>query len=86
MENNLIFAFQLLVIGILTVYVILLIVIGLGKALIYFVNKYLPAEAPAKKVTPSVPESIDSQTRDIIQAAVSQLTGGKGKAVKIQKL
>lgn len=82
-------ALQLLVVGMLTVFVILLIVIFLGKGLIALVNKYAPEEqVPQKKVTAmgSVVTPVDAQTKSIIDAAVSQLTGGKGVVSKIQKI
>ena len=82
-------ALQLLVVGMLTVFVILLIVIFLGKGLIALVNKYAPEEqVPQKKVTAMgcVVTPVDAQTKSIIDAAVSQLTGGKGVVSKIQKI
>ena len=82
-------ALQLLVVGMLTVFMILLIVIFLGKGLIALVNKYAPEEqVPQKKVTAmgSVVTPVDAQTKSIIDAAVSQLTGGKGVVSKIQKI
>lgn len=82
-------ALQLLVVGMLTVFVILLIVIFLGKGLIALVNKYAPEEqVPQKKVAAmgSVATPVDAQTKSIIDAAVSQLTGGKGVVSKIQKI
>jgi oxaloacetate decarboxylase gamma subunit len=82
-------ALQLLVVGMLTVFVILLIVIFLGKGLIALVNKFAPEEqVPQKKVTAmgSVVTPVDAQTKSIIDAAVSQLTGGKGVVSKIQKI
>ncbi len=88
--ENLPEAFKLLVVGMLTVFCILLIVIYFGKLLIALVNKYAPEEVakPAKtaalKSGPSV--SVDQQTMSIIQAAVSQITGGKGKVQKVEKV
>ncbi|MBR3092311.1 MAG: OadG family protein [Bacteroidaceae bacterium] len=87
--ENLPEAFKLLVVGMLTVFCILLIVIYFGKLLIALVNKYAPEEVakPAKaalKATPSA--AVDQQTMSIIQAAVNQLTGGKGKVSKVEKV
>lgn len=82
-------ALQLLVVGMLTVFMILLIVIFLGKGLIALVNKFAPEEqVPQKKVAAmsSVATPVDAQTKSIIDAAVSQLTGGKGVVSKIQKI
>ena len=47
--SNIQTALLLMVVGMVTVFIILLIVIGLGKALIAFVNKFVPEEeAPAQ--------------------------------------
>lgn len=77
-----------------TVFAILLIVIYLGKGLIVLVNKYAPEEIPVKKqatlqkqvaqTTPAA--SITNQTTAAIISAVSVITGGKGKVVKIEKI
>ena len=72
-----------------TVFAILLIVINLGKGLIVLVNKYAPEEIIVKKqVTPQRQPAagITNQTTAAIVSAVSVMTGGKGKVVKIEKL
>lgn len=79
--------FGLLAVGMITVFSILLIVIYLGKALIAIVNKVAPAEEPKKAArVAAAPSAVSQKTQNIIQAAVSQLTGGKGKVAKITKL
>ena len=55
----------LMVVGMTTVFAILLIVINLGKGLIVLVNKYAPEE---------------------IIAAISAVTRGQGKVIKIEKV
>ena len=81
-------ALGLLVVGMTTVFAILLIVIYLGKGLIALINKYAPAEEAGKKAAPlsTQVQSVDSMTKQIIQAAVSQLTGNKGTVTKIEKI
>lgn len=80
-----------------TVFAILLIVINLGKGLIFLVNKYAPEEIVAKKQiiqqpqtraqTASVPiAGINGPTTAAIVSAVSVVTGGKGRVVKIEKI
>lgn len=77
-----------------TVFAILLIVINLGKGLIVLVNKYAPEDIPIKKqvvpqkqVGQTMPvASITNQTTAAIISAVSVVTGGKGKVVKIEKI
>lgn len=79
-------ALQLLVVGMVTVFVILLIVINLGKLLIKLVNKYAPAEEVKKKNAAPTPQVIDAKTKSIIEAAVKQISAGKGRVVKIEKI
>lgn len=82
----------LMVVGMATVFVILLIVIYLGKALIWAVNKYAPEEEGTKKVakvTAAVKaptNALSSQETAVIVSAVSMATQGLGKVVKIEKL
>ncbi len=71
-----------------------MIVIYLGKGLIVLVNKYAPEEiivkkqvAPQRQTATSTPAAgITNQTTAAIVSAVSVMTGGKGKVVKIEKL
>lgn len=81
-------ALQLLVIGMVTVFAILLIVINLGKVLIWAVNKWAPEETATQKASPAAKAiaTIDATTKAIIDATISQITGGKGRASKITKL
>ena len=77
-----------MVVGMLTVFAILLIVINLGKGLILLVNKYAPEEVVAKKAAPvaaTVPTMAPTEAAAIV-SAVSVLTAGKGKVVKIEKI
>ena len=87
--NDIFGALQLMVVGMLTVFCVLLIVIGLGTLLIKLVNKYAPEEAVAKKpiaAAMSSVQQVDATVKAVIDAAVSQITGGKGRAQKITKL
>ncbi len=85
--ENLNEALGLLAVGMLTVFSILLIVIFLGKALIAIINKAAPTEEPKKTIkVATAPAAVCAKTQSVIQAAVSQLTGGKGKVAKITKL
>lgn len=80
-------AILLMVVGMATVFVILLIVIYLGKLLITLVNKYAPEEvAPAKQETPRGPAPIPGNILAVITAAVNVVTQGKGKVTKVEKL
>jgi len=77
-------ALQLLVIGMATVFFILLIVIYFGKLLICLVNKFAPEEEmkPTHK-SAAAQTVIDSETMSVIQAVVNQITGGKGKVKNV---
>ena len=87
-SNDLSGALQLLLVGMITVFLVLLIVIFLGKALIWAVNKWAPEETVVKKAAPTAKAvaAIDATTKAIIDATISQITGGKGRATKITKL
>lgn len=75
---------MLMVVGMATVFVILLVVIYLSKYLIVIVNRLVPEEAPRKQ--PAVAPTADAGAMDAIKAAVDILTAGKGQVVKIEKL
>lgn len=75
----------LMVVGMTTVFVILFIVIYLGKGLIAFVNKYVPEVVIKKQVSASKPGDISVQDTVAIVSAVSAITGGAGKVIKIEK-
>lgn len=84
--------FLLIVVGMTTVFMILLIVIYLGKGLIALVNKYTPEEIIPKKPTviqhtptPSHLDTISNHETVAIVSSVSILTRGQGKVIKIEK-
>ena len=80
-------AILLMVVGMATVFVILLIVIYLGKFLITLVKKYAPEEVlPSKKETQKGPAPIPGNILAAISAAVNVVTLGKGKVTKVEKL
>ncbi|MBR2154995.1 MAG: OadG family protein [Bacteroidaceae bacterium] len=87
--NDIFGALQLMVVGMLTVFCILLIVIGLGTLLIKLVNKYAPEEVVAKQPVSTLMGAagqVDATVKAVIDATISQITGGKGHATKITKL
>ena len=82
--ENLNIALLLMVVGMATVFAILLIVIYLGKVMIALVNKYAPEEAvTAKKEGPA---PIPANIMAAISAAVAVVTHDKGKVTKVEKL
>ena len=75
-----------MVVGMLTVFVILLVVIWGGKLLIAVVNKVAPEEVvPAKKSAKSA-DAVDASTMAILQEVVSKITGGKGQVASARKI
>ena len=86
--ENIGLALQLMVVGMVTVFIILMIVIQLGKWLIQIVNKVAPEETVASKRKPArgTATAIDAQTLAVIREAVSQITGGKGSVSKVERL
>ncbi len=80
-------ALLLMVVGMATVFVILLIVIYLGKFLITLVNKYAPEEVvlPKKEQLQGI-TPISGNILAAITAAVNVVTLGKGKVTKVEKL
>ena len=82
----------LMVVGMATVFAILLIIIYLSDGLIALVNKYAPEEVITKKsVTPARTRvapagGLSGQETAAIVSAVSTLTHGQGKVIKIEKI
>ncbi len=80
---------QLMVVGMCTVFVILIIVIWGGKLLINVVNKIAPEEVgdtrKEQKASAQV-ATIDGTTMVVLQEVVSKLTGGKGRIASAKKL
>lgn len=84
--ENLNTALLLMVVGMATVFAILLIVINLGKGLIALVNKYAPAEETPAKAAGNAPASVPGNILAAISAAVTVVTQGKGKVSKVEKI
>ncbi|HOQ58893.1 MAG TPA: oxaloacetate decarboxylase [Bacteroidales bacterium] len=81
--ENLGLGLLLMVVGMPTVFLILLIIIYLGKGLIVFVNKFVPEELIVKNKHPE--SGIPDRVKRIIAAAVSEATKGKGIVTTIEK-
>nr|WP_302829381.1 OadG family transporter subunit [uncultured Bacteroides sp.] len=84
--ENLNTALLLMVVGMATVFAILLIVIYLGKGLIALVNKYVPEEVVPAKAAGNAPAPIPGNIMAAISAAVTVVTQGKGKVAKVEKI
>lgn len=79
---------QLMIVGMLTVFAILLIVIFGGKLLIRVVNFIAPEEVVSAKktVAASNPGAVDAPTMAVLQEVVKQLTAGKGRLESAKKV
>ena len=88
--ENITFGLELMVVGMSTVFAILLIVIWGGKLLIQAVNRVAPEEVvSAKKAAAAAgtaSTSIDSTTMAILSQVVTQITGGKGKISSAKRM
>ena len=84
--ENLNIALLLMIVGMATVFAILLIVIYLGKGLIALVNKYAPEEVSSAKQAANAPAAVPGNIMAAISAAVTVVTQGKGKVAKVEKL
>lgn len=83
--ENLGLGFTLMGVGMITVFVILLIVIFGSELLIKIINKIAPeAVAPAKQEASA--SSTSAEVKAVLDAAVAQITGGKGRIVNVTKL
>lgn len=81
-------AFTLMIVGMITVFAVLGLVIAMGNALIRFVNKYVPeVETPAHKAA-AAPASaaIAPDVKSAIELAVAKITSNKGRIEKIEKI
>jgi len=99
MSPELIKALVILVVGMLSVFTILGLVVLSGKALIYFVNRFFPVAASSStnlrrintatsSTSSTHSESTTTSTKHIaaIVAFVDQLTGGKGVIKNIERV
>ena len=75
---------ELMGIGMVTVFAILLIVIFGSRLLITIINRIAPEESKPEKAAPAADDT--AAVRPVLDAAVAQLTGGKGHIVKIIKI
>ncbi len=74
---------ELMGIGMVTVFVILLIVIFGSRLLITIINRIAPEESKTEKAAAA---DDTAAVKPVLDAAVAQLTGGKGHIVKITKI
>ncbi|MGM9788297.1 MAG: OadG family protein [Candidatus Cryptobacteroides sp.] len=71
---------QLMLIGMITVFLILLIVIFGSQLLIKIVNKIAPEESPKAS------SKSEDDLKPVFEAAVREITSGKGRLTNVTKL
>ena len=84
--ENLNIALLLMIVGMATVFAILLIVIYLGKGLIALVNKYAHEEVAPATQAANAPAAVPGNIMAAISAAVTVVTQCKGKVAKVEKI
>ncbi len=84
MEQNLSNAFAIMIVGMVTVFLILCLVVLIGNVLIRLTNKFWPETEVSKKEVATTTVNSDGAIAAII-AAVDVVTKGKGKITKISK-
>ncbi|MDG5798767.1 OadG family protein [Marinilabiliaceae bacterium ANBcel2] len=84
MDNYFQEALSLLGVGMITVFIILLFVVLIGKGSIFFVNKFFP-DSGIDKTAAAFKAGIGASKTAAIVAAVNVVTKGKGRVDKIEK-
>ncbi len=86
MTENLQLALQLLLVGMLTVFVILTIVVSLGRVIIFMVNKYTP-DAPTVTMPKREKTSQFSKKKlAVLGSVVDLVTEGQGVIKSVKKI
>ncbi len=75
----------LMIVGMVTVFAVLLIIINLSKLLIKLVNKFALEENVKKDVKQNGPE-ISANIMAVIQQTVKEITNGKGTVSNVVKI
>lgn len=85
--NDMGVAFELLGVGMVTVFIILALVVILGNLIIRFVNRFMPeVQKVSAKVNEAILPEISQKKMAVIVSAVNKLTKGTGRVNKIEKL
>ncbi len=87
MAENISLALQLLLVGMVTVFFVLGVVVLLGRTLIYIVNKYSPeVVTPKKQGGRPITRKVSSKKIAIITAIVNNVSAQQGVVRSIKKL
>ena len=77
----------LMIVGMVTVFAVLIIIIQLSKLLIKIVNRFAPEEdVKPKTKAETAAAAISQDVMAVIQATVAQITGGKGVATDVKRI
>lgn len=80
MEASLLVGFQLLVVGMLTVFTVLAAVVGTGRAAIWLANRW------ARNVGSQTDDRLSAKKVAAVVAAVQAVTGGRARITAIEPL
>jgi oxaloacetate decarboxylase gamma subunit len=81
MNSDLGTALTLLLVGMVTVFAVLTLVVLVGQIMIGVVNRWMPV---VQTVAPK--NEVSQQTMAVLAATVDQITAGKGRISNIEKL
>ena len=87
METGSVSTITLLLVGMITVFAILMLVVFIGNSIIFFTNRFMNVKAD-KSVSVDIKKQTDFSTKHlaVLTAVVETITGGKGKIEEIRKL
>lgn len=83
MSENLTIALTLLAAGMSVVFIVLLMVVLIGRSVIYFVNKILVGEKGVRTMDVGL---VHNKKIAVIAAVVNNVSKGKGRVVRIEKV
>jgi oxaloacetate decarboxylase gamma subunit len=84
MDTTLPNAFVLLIVGMTTVFIVLLLVVLAGKTLIRIINRFAPAP-PLPTVRSLKKQAIDTAVVAVLSSVVDHVTMGQGQIISIKK-
>jgi len=80
-------AFELLGVGMITVFIILALVVIIGNLIIRFVNRYLGEDVKSQKRDSGSPSvEINSKKLAAIASVVNLVTNGTGRVTNVKKI
>lgn len=77
-------ALSIMVVGMITVFFILILIVVIGRLLIKITNKYIPSEQV--HLQSSSPKQPSDSVFKAVEAAIDKVTNGKGRITSIKKI